>query len=68
MSAARFRKVELARVASAMRLAGVESYDIRFDGEGKPIVTVRPTAANDTPDSIDAEIEALRCEIQNDAA
>lgn len=65
---ARFRKTELARVASAMRAAGVESYDIRFDDQGRPVVAVRPTAANDTPDSVDAEIEALRRAIQNDAA
>lgn len=68
MTASRFRKTELARVAAAMRLAGVESYEVRFDDAGMPIVQVRPTAANDSRDSVDAEIEALRREIQNDAA
>ena len=68
MTAARFRKTELARVATAMRAAGVDCYEVRFDEAGMPIVQVRPGAANDTHDSVDAEIEALRREIQNDAA
>lgn len=47
VSASRFRRSELARAALAMRDAGVDSYDVTFDDDGRPVVRVRPSGAND---------------------
>ena len=66
---ARFRKTELARAALAMREAGVESYEITFDAEGKPVVKVGPAAAaNDAGHDVASEIEAWARENSSDAA
>lgn len=69
---ARFRKSELERCARAMRDAGVDSYEIHFDSDGKPIVRVAPAsqvvhAANDSEAAAIAEIEAWARD-KNDAA
>lgn len=64
----RFRKSELTRAALAMKDAGVDCYDITFGPDGAPILRVRPRPANDTPQDVIDEIEALRREIEDDAA
>lgn len=53
MSASRFRRSELARAALAMRDAGVDSYDVAFDDDGRPVVRVRPTGAAAEYDALD---------------
>lgn len=68
MSVARFRSSEVTRAIKAARAAGLDAFDVVIGHEGTPIVRVRPKAANDTPQDILDEIEALRREIQDDAA
>ncbi|MDX2334570.1 hypothetical protein [Brevundimonas vesicularis] len=66
---ARFRKTELTRAAIAMRDAGVDSYEITFDDDGKPVVKVGPMlAANDPSHDVANEIEAWARENPSDAA
>lgn len=68
MTASRFRKTELTRAALAMRDAGVDSYDVTFDDDGRPLVRVRPAgAANDAKQTALDELNAWRAE-QGDAA
>lgn len=68
MTAARFRKSEVTRLALAMKEAGVDNYQVTFDGDGKPVLKVRPAAANgDDPDVLN-EIEQWAREEQNRAA
>lgn len=56
---ARFRKSELARVALAMREGGVDSYEVTFDDDGKPIVRVGgKQAANDSNQALLDELNA----------
>lgn len=68
MSGARFRSSEVTRAIKAARAAGEDTFDVVIGPQGTPIVRVRPKAANDTPQDILDEIEALRREIQDDAA
>lgn len=66
---ARFRKTELTRAVLAMRDAGVDSYEITFDDDGKPIVKVGPlTAANDSEQATLDELEKWARENSSDAA
>lgn len=67
----RFRRSELARAALAMRDAGVDSYDVTFDPDGRPVIHVRPgltiSGANDSEQSLRDELNAWDAK-QGDAA
>lgn len=58
------RLPDTTKAIRALRKAGIEHFEIRFDNEGRPIISVRPGVANDATD-IEAELAALD---QNDAA
>lgn len=52
------RLPDTTKAIRALRKAGIEHFEIRFDHEGRPIIRVQPGIANDLTD-IDAELATL---------
>jgi hypothetical protein len=53
-----FKQAEATKAARAMRAAGVESFDLTFDANGRPVIRVRPAGASETPPDVLDEIDA----------